>query len=138
MVHGFDRLLSAWNSAQETSLYEIWKMELDTWSYLLHKVTEKVLTSLNTVQTTHYMQHVTKYAWETRHLKPPTMQNKKQGTYYTARIWKGLLALALHLPSCCSPDLLCSATTPKKTDDLHSLDPQTLHLLAERNQVISQ
>lgn len=90
----------------------------------------------------HIMEHCTNYsllaacnevltAWETRHLKPPATQNKTQGTHYTVRIWKGLLVLALHLPSCCSPELLCSATNPKKTRALHSPDPQTYHLLAE-------
>jgi hypothetical protein len=62
MIHGIDKLLTACNSAQEASLYETWKMELDTGSYLPRTVIDKVLTSLNTVQTTHYMQHVTKYS----------------------------------------------------------------------------
>ena len=185
MAHGFEKLRTAWNSAQEISLYDTWKMELDTgslaiWYMEKWKSTQEAslydtwkmkfdteslaiwymengtgtrhreLISTHCSRTgAHIMEHCTNYslhaacnevrtAWETRHLKPLTTQNKKQGTHYTARIWKGLLALALHLRSCCSPDLLCSATTPKTTGDLHSPDPQTHHLLAERNQVISQ
>jgi hypothetical protein len=81
MVHGFDKILTAWNPVHTAlykqqvtrthcmefgrvshSLYETWKMELDTGSYLLHTAIEQVLASLNTGQTTHYMQHVTKYS----------------------------------------------------------------------------
>jgi len=32
MAHGFEKLRTAWNSAQEISLYDTWKMELDTGS----------------------------------------------------------------------------------------------------------
>jgi hypothetical protein len=107
-------------------------MELDTESYSLYRTIKHVISSWNTLQTTRYMQHLTKYSLHgTQYMKLPTTQNKKQGTHYTACIWQGLLALALDLPSCRCPDVLRPATTPETIGDLHSPDPQTHHLLAE-------
>jgi len=151
MVHGFDKILTTRNPVHtahyQQQLTRTHCMELGIGSLAIcnteNGTRHRELVTTHCDRTgAHIVERCTNYsllaacnevliAWETRHLKPPTTQNKKQGTHYTARIWKGLLVLALHLPSSCSPDLLCSATTPKKTSDLHSADPQTHHLLAE-------